>query len=327
MDSDISIADTFLSYYKQLFTTAGPQNLSDILLLVDLVVTASMNRSLLAAVSLEEVKQAIFGLGSLKAPGPDGFPGLFYQTYWTIVNKVIHQATTSFFQTGNLLSELNKTHLVLLPKVPHPEHAFQFRPIGLCNFSYKILSKVMANRLKPFMPELISENQAAFVVSRQIQDNVVVAHEMFHYLKLLRHMGLGAFGLKLDISKAYDSVEWDFLHAVLLKMGFHVHWVMLIMNCVRSVTLSILVNGKPFAFFALTRGLQQGDPLSPYLFLFVNDVLSTMVSKACAIHWLTPLQITPFAPKISHLLFVDDSLFFFDATQVNTSHLMFLLQS
>ncbi|XP_024195894.1 uncharacterized protein LOC112199065 [Rosa chinensis] len=285
LDSDMSIADTFLQYYKQLFSTSGPRNLADILLLVDPVVTPAMNDNLLAPVTLDEVKQAIFGLGALKAPGPDGFPGIFYQTYWSIVNSVIHQATTSFFQTGHLLSELNKTYLVLIPKVPHPEHAFQFRPIGLCNYSYKILSK------------------------------------------LLRNSGLGALGLKLDITKAYDSVEWDFLRAVLLKLGFHVHWVMLIMNCVHSVTFSVLVNGKPSAFFTPSRGLRQGDPLSPYLFLFVSDVLSTLVQKACDIQWLIPLQITPSTPKISHLLFADDSLFFFEATSATASHLLFLLQT
>lgn len=102
---------------------------------------------------------------------------------------------------------MNKTYLVLLPKVPHPEQASQFRPIGLCNFGYKILAKVLANILKPLMPALISENQAAFVSGRQIQDNIIVAHELFHHLKLLRHTGVGAFGLKLDVNKAYDCVE------------------------------------------------------------------------------------------------------------------------
>ncbi|KAL6218194.1 hypothetical protein ACLB2K_011409 [Fragaria x ananassa] len=276
MDSDASIAATFLSYYQQLYTSVGPRDLDDILLLIDPVVTTSMNDCLSTPVTLVEVKQAILGLGSLKAPGPDGFPGLFHQTYWHSVNKVIHEATVSFFQTGQLLQEINKTHLVLLPKVAHPEHAFQFRPIGLCNFSYKILSKIMANRLKPFMPDLISENQAAFVVGRQIQDNVVIAHEMFHHLKLLKQSSMGAFGLKLDISKAYDSVEWDFLQAVLFALEFQPHWIMLIINCVRSVTLSILVNGKPSPYFTPTRGIRQGDPLSPYLFLFVSDVLSTL---------------------------------------------------
>ncbi|XP_040372300.1 uncharacterized protein LOC112166037 [Rosa chinensis] len=177
------------------------------------------------------------------------------------------------------------------------------------------------------MPTLISENQAAFVAGRQIQDNVVIAHEMFHHIKLLRNVGDEVFGLKLDINKAYDCVEWDFLEAVLLKLGFADHWVLLIMRCIRSVSLSTMVNGKPSAFFTPTRGIRQGDPLSPYLFLFVTDVLSTMLTKACSNQWLRPLHLTVPGPIISHLFFADDSLLFFQASRQNAMALVFLLKS
>ncbi|XP_062026327.1 uncharacterized protein LOC133742658 [Rosa rugosa] len=150
---------------------------------------------------------------------------------------------------------------------------------------------------------------------------------MFHHLKLLRQAGLGAFGLKLDVNKAYDSVEWDFLHAVLLKLGFHSHWVMLIMNCVKTVSFSVLVNGKPSIFFNPTRGLRQGDPLSPYLFLFVSDVLSSLVRKACSVGWLSPVSISQNGPPISHLLFADDSLFFLEASVSNAYNLLYLLKA
>lgn len=102
---------------------------------------------------------------------------------------------------------------------------------------------------------------------------------------------------------------------------------MLIMNCVRLITFSVLVNGKASPFFSPSRGLQQGDPLSPYLFLFVSDVLSTLVRKACVVQWLSPVSISLNGPLINHFLFADDSLFFFDATVVNASGFLSLLRS
>lgn len=113
-------------------------------------------------------KIAVFDLGALKAPGPDGFSGIFYQTYWEIINSVIHHTTSHSLETATFLPAMNRTFLTLIPKQPSPKTAAHFRPIGLCNFSYKILAKVLANRLKPLMPSLISENQSAFVSGRQI---------------------------------------------------------------------------------------------------------------------------------------------------------------
>lgn len=126
-------------------------------------VTNDMNATFLKLVTVDEVKNAVFQLGALKAPGPDGFQGTFYQAYWDVVGSVISDSTKEFVDSGVLLKDMNKTHIVLIPKVSHPDHISQFRPISLCNFSYKILSKLLANRLKPFLPDLISFNQAAFV--------------------------------------------------------------------------------------------------------------------------------------------------------------------
>ncbi|CAL8992300.1 unnamed protein product, partial [Prunus brigantina] len=102
---------------------------------------------------------------------------------------------------------LNLTHIALIPKIPNPESVSQFRPIGLCNFSYKILSKVMANRLQPHMANIISSSQNAFIPGRQIQDNLIIAHEIFHYLKLKKSKKHFDLGVKLDMNKAYDRVE------------------------------------------------------------------------------------------------------------------------
>lgn len=163
LEGDKLVAKGFQEYFQQLFTTDGQQVWDVALECVDARVSESMNSELLLPITIEDVKAAVFDLGALKAPGPDGFQGTFYQSFWEIVNSVVLNATKDFVEAGKLLQSMNKTHIILVPKVPNPELMTQFRPFSLCNFSYKILSKVLANRLKAILPLLISHNQAAFV--------------------------------------------------------------------------------------------------------------------------------------------------------------------
>ena len=130
-----------------------------------------------------EIIQAIHQLGSLKAPGPDGIPAAFYQKFWTTVQHDVLHMVKAFFHSGFLLKSLNHTFITLIPKVPTPERVTQFRPISLCNVSYKIISKILVNRLKPLMDNLITPFQNAFIQGRQITDNIILAHEVFEYLK------------------------------------------------------------------------------------------------------------------------------------------------
>lgn len=155
---------------------------------------------------------------------------------------------------------------MLIPKVPNPKSVSQFRSISLCNFFYKVLSKVLTNRLKPIIPSLISPMQNSFVGGRQIQDSIGIAHELFHFLKLRKAKCKFEFAIKLDMQKTYDRVEWDFLNAVMERMGFHPGWRKLILECVSSVSFATILNGRFGKKFAHLRGLRQGDPLSPYLF-------------------------------------------------------------
>ncbi|KAL6219837.1 hypothetical protein ACLB2K_007596 [Fragaria x ananassa] len=210
----------FGSQFGIVFTSMGHREWGQVLSGISQKVSPAMNHDLLETISIEEVSDAVHQLGALKATGPDGFPGLFYHKYWEIVQQVVWNTSLDFLNGAASLHDLNKTHIVLIPKVPNLESTCQFQPISLCNNSYKVLSKILANRLKQVLPLITSPNQNAFVPGQQIQDNLLVAHEAYHYLKLKRAGGNHEFGLKLDMNKAYDRVEWDFFEAAMYCFGF-----------------------------------------------------------------------------------------------------------
>ena len=259
----------------------------------------------------EEIIQAVNQLGPLKTLGPDGIPAAFYQTFWSTVKQDILNMVKAFFYSGFLLKSLNHTFLTLIPKITTPELVTQFRPISLCSVTYKIVAKIMVNRLKPFMDGLITPFQNAFIQGRLITDNIILAREIFEFLKR-KHKGKWGFGaLKLDMNKAYDRVSWNFLTAVLKTMGFSDKWLKWISQCVTTVTYSILINGCPTQTFTPTRGLRQGDPLSPYLFLLCANIFSCALAKQEHTNKLTGLKIGGSSPPLTHLFFADDSFLFF----------------
>lgn len=164
--------------------------------------------------------------------------------------------------------------------------------------------------------------QSAFAPNRLITDNAIIAFETFHYMRKKRSGKVGYVGLKLDMAKAYDRIEWPFLHRVLVDMGFPCYWVNLIMKCVSSVSFSILINGNPSPSFYPKRGLRQGDPLSPYLFILCAKVLSGLILKSQERRALHGICIARSAPEISHLFFADDSILFFRANKAEADEVL-----
>jgi hypothetical protein len=184
-----------------------------------------------------------------------------------------------------------------------------FRPISLCNVLYKIASKVLANRLKQILPAVVSENQSAFVPGRLITDNALIAFECLHTIRQQRAKR-PFFALKIDMMKAYDRVEWTYLRGCLAKFGFTDAWINSVMRCVTSARYAVRVNGELTDPVVPTRGIRQGDPISPYLFLLCTEGLSCLLQKKEVQGELQGIKNGRLGPSISHLLFADYSIFF-----------------
>lgn len=130
-----------------------------------------------------------------------------------------------FFHTGTLDTRINMTNIALIPKHTSASSVMNFRPISLCNVIYKLISEVLANRLKEVLPEIISPSQSAFIPGHLITDNVIVAYETMHTMQTRMWSKVGFMGLKLDMSKTYDRMEWVFLEDVMRRLGFDERWI------------------------------------------------------------------------------------------------------
>uniref|UniRef100_A0A2N9GPD6 Uncharacterized protein n=1 Tax=Fagus sylvatica TaxID=28930 RepID=A0A2N9GPD6_FAGSY len=217
-----AIGTQFTDYYQALFTANPLEDVEVVLDGIQPCVTQAMNQNLISQFTEEEVITAMKQMAPLKAPGPDGMPPIFYQSYWHVVGKDISSAVLYCLHSGKV----------------------------------------------------------------------------------------GNMALKLDMSKAYDRVEWGFLKQVMVRMGFHDRWISLIMECISTVTYSILINGNPTGHITPTRGLRQGDPISPYLFLLCAEGLNGLIRKASLQGEIHGVSLCPRGPKITNLFFADDSLLF-----------------
>ena len=278
------------------------------------LINEDMASSLEKGFTIEEVKRAAFSISPDKSLGRDGMNAMFYQKHWDIVGPLVSKATLDVLNEQADLCSINSTIVTLIPKVNEPRTVGDFRPISLCNVLYKVISKVLINRLKPILPLIIYGTHSAFVPGRLITDNALIAYECLRHLRLLKGGKKCYATMNMDMSKAYVRVEWIFIEKMLTKIGFSNNWVVKIMRCVTSLRYSFQINGRILGEVIPTRGLRQGDPLSPYLFLICAEGLSALLRHAESRNDIVGVKIARNAPSVSHLFFVDDSLLFIKAS-------------
>ncbi|CAN1777113.1 LINE-1 reverse transcriptase homolog [Linum perenne] len=285
-----------------------------------------MNSDLYRLLSEEEICEAIFSLGASQSPGPDGFNGHFYRRFWPTIGPLVCKEVIQFFQTCTMPAEWNDTHLVLIPKTPNPTGMGSYRPISCCNFRYKIISKVLATRLKKWISILIPENQAAFTTGRAIQDNIIIVHVVLHSFKtrIIKNQDMC---LKLDMRKAYDLVDWDCLERLLRSYGFSDTWCNWIGACVRMVRFSVMFNGRPLEFFQPSKGIRQGDPLSPFLFILMTNALSSLVEGSLNRMEIQGIKLNRRGPRLNDCLFADDTILFGKASTEELTRILRIINN
>ncbi|KAG7594282.1 Reverse transcriptase domain [Arabidopsis thaliana x Arabidopsis arenosa] len=243
------------------------------------------NRAMLEKeVTNEEVKKVLFSMPANKSPGPDGYTSEFFKSAWPLIENDFTVAIQSFFKKGFLPKGVNTTILALIPKKENAQVMKDYRPISCCNVLYKVISKILANRLKDLLPQIVSSNQSAIVKDRLLMENVLLASELvkdYHKEDISPRCAM-----KIDISKAFDSVQWTFLLNTLQALNFP----------------------------ESARGLRQGCALSPYLFVICMNVLSHLINKAAA---EKKFGYHPRCQNIllTHLCFADDLMIFAEGTK------------
>jgi hypothetical protein len=262
----------------------------------------------------DEVRRALFAMQPWKAPGPDGFPAGFYQKAWDTVGNSVYDFVRAVWDNPSAISTVNQTDICLIPKVQHPEVVTQFRPISLCNTIYKIVSKVIVERLKECITKIVSPFQTGFVPGRIIHENIIVAKEMAHSLQKMKGRK-GAFAIKVDLSKAYDKISWECIWRVLCEINLPTNLVNIIMHAVTSVETNVKWNGARSEYFRPQRGIRQGDPISPYLFVLCMDKLSHLIIHEVNRGKWKGIKAGRDGPMVSHLMFADDLLLFGEAKE------------
>ncbi|GKA62641.1 RNA-directed DNA polymerase, eukaryota [Tanacetum coccineum] len=273
-------------------------------------------------VSRDEIRVAVWDCGENKSPGPDGYTFEFFKRYWNFIGPDFCLADECFFSSGCFPKGSNASFIALIPKVMDAMFVTDFRPISLIGSMYKVVTKILANRLTTVISDLVSDSQSAFIANRQILGGPFILNELLSWCKRKKKQALI---FKVDFAKAYDSVRWDYLLDVLHAFGFGLNWCKWIRGIFSSVMASILINGSPSSEFPFFCGLKQGDPLAPYLFILIMESLHISFSRAVSDGFFKGIDIQG-STSISHLFYADDAVFIGEWSEANLVNMVRILK-
>ena len=312
------VAQVAIDYFSDLLgssssTSAFPENLQLKML------SESQILDLQRPFVMSDVYGALKSMAKNKSPGPDGFTVEFYLAAWDIIGTDVCNAIMYFFSSKHLPKIVNSAALALVPKSQTPSTMNDFRPIACCNVLYKCITKMLSFRIKSVISSIISAPQAAFIPGRKLGDNILLAQALLRDYHL--HSGPARCAFKIDLCKAFDTLNWGFLRRVMASFGFPALFIDWTMSCISGTMLSVKLNGAIEGYFAAQSGLRQGDPMSPYLFVMAMEVLTACLSNHCSrppfkFHWKTKDL------GISHITFADDILLFCHGDEQSVSSLM-----
>ncbi|XP_074267542.1 uncharacterized protein LOC141590932 [Silene latifolia] len=285
------ILKAFLDYYETLFGSSAP--------------TSAFYKKNIP--TEEEIRKVIFSIPNDKSPGPDGYTSCFYKASWETIHGDLCAAIKDFFIHRKLLKQINSTNIVLIPKLDNPKSVKDFRPISCCNTIYKLISKLLCNRLSGCLPKIINPAQCAFIKGRSILGNILISQDLVRLYE--RKSASPKCLMKVDLRKAYDFIEWDFVANMLDVLHFPPQFIKLIMQCVSTTSYSIGLNGQNYGFFHGKRGLRQGDPISPLIFTLCMEYLNRLLVMGSG---LPGFKFHPLCRslRLTHLMFADDLLLF-----------------
>ncbi|KAJ9567589.1 hypothetical protein OSB04_003555 [Centaurea solstitialis] len=271
----------------------------------------------------QEVKKVVWSCGHNKAPGPDGFTFEFIRKYWEVVGGDFIEAV-KFFESNMLINPgSNSSFITLVPKVRDPLSLADFRPINLNGCISKVVSKVLAERLKDVLDSVISSSQSAFIKGRNILDGPLMVNEIISWSKKKRKQTLI---FKADFAKAFDTLNWNFLDNVLLQMGFGIRWRACVKGLISTAKSSVLINGVPTKEFRVEKGVRQGDPLAPFLFILAAEGLNVAFKEAQRANIFKGIRLDDSIEELSILQFADDAIIMGEWDPLNAKNLIRILK-
>ncbi|KAJ9550970.1 LOW QUALITY PROTEIN: hypothetical protein OSB04_015015 [Centaurea solstitialis] len=281
-------------------------------------ISDNQKHSLEAPFSEQEVKSAVWSCGYNKAPGPD-----VRSEFWDMVGKDFYEAVKYFESNHRIHPGSNSSFITLVPKVSDPLSLDDYRPINLIGCVNKVISKVLAERLKGVLDSVISNSQTAFIKGRSILDGPLMVNELINWAKKKKKKLLI---FKVDFAKAFDTLNWNYLDNVLMQMGFGQKWREWMKGCTRTAKVSVLINGSPTKEFSLGKGVRQGDPLAPFLFILAAEGLTVAMKEAQRSNLFKGIRIGNSIDELSIFQFADDAIFVGEWDKDNAMNLICILK-